>query len=403
MSSERIMRSQRTLLKKSFVMSPFLFSPLFQIDSAEQKAFLEDALSEEMVLCKAGFVGEEGLVPIAEEVDYFRRLIDQYVLDICSSLALAWKHETGGNHRSFLQPLYLARYSGLLQAFGGCMALDRSARAYQPHICSEILYEAMTTLNFREKHGAEPMAVSADPYCTNWELENQLIERVRSLSQGRGFQRSAYETQRSYVDNHATGERFLNAAFAARSRIEVARIDLYYQKAFQPELTISQVQTDFRRLWANWKRKCKPKSVFEDLLGYIWGLEYTDDSRYHFHVILIYKGSDVKAGFGRALRVKKYWETDITGGRGYARVCNPNDYPRERVYLGEIEAHQAEKRALLLSEGVGYLAKPDQLLPIRLKKIRTFDTSALPKRASNAGRPRLPLEQRAPSRSREPS
>ncbi|MFV0677361.1 YagK/YfjJ domain-containing protein [Variovorax sp. tm] len=383
-------------------MSPFLSSPLFQITSPYQKAPLEDSLFEDLMRCEAGFMGKEGLVAIAEEIDYFRPLIDQYVLDICSSLALAWKYELGGNHRPFLQPLYLARYSGLLQAFGGCMVLDRSARAYQPNICNEILYEAMATLNFREKHGAEPMAVSADPYCANWELENHLIEKVRSLSQGRGFRRSAYETQRSYEDNHATGERFLSAAFAARSRIEVARIDLYYQKAFQPELTISQVQTDFRRLWANWKRKCLPKSVFEDLMGYIWGLEYTDDSRYHFHVILIYKGSDVKAGFGRALRVKKYWETDITEGRGYARVCNAKDYPRELVYLGEVEAHHEEKRALLLRKGVGYLAKPDQLLPIRLKKIRTFDTSALPKQASSAGRPRLPLKERAPRRSSEP-
>ena len=50
----------------------------------------------------------------------------------------------------------------------------------------------------------------------------------------------------------------------------------------------------------------------------------------------------------------------------------------------------------MLKKGTGYLTKFDQFLQIDLKKVKTFGTSEHPKKATNAGRPRLPLELRVP-------
>jgi hypothetical protein len=366
------------------------------ITSAANHSAFDDPIYDGLLLNEAVYVTNEGLIVIPEDFDSLHPLIDQYVLDICSSEATAWDLQQDGKRRPTLVPFHLAKYSGLLQAFVERLWLDRRDSAYQPSSCSAILYEAMNTLHFQMAHSANPMAESGVPGWQNWELENQLIEHVRLQAVGRGFQRSDYEVRRNCLDNYETGKRFLDAVFKVHSRVQVARIDLKYKLHCRAELTLGQVQRDLNRLWANRKHK----AVLTHLLGYIWSLEYTDRLRFHFHVILLYRGSDVIRPFYRAAKVGKYWEDVITQGRGQAYVCKPSHY--DRTYLGEVEAGQLEKREFMLKHGPGYLTKFDQLLQIDLKKVKTFGTSAHPKKTTNAGRPRLPLERRAPRKSSAP-
>lgn len=366
------------------------------ITSADTQPPFDDPIYEGLILNDAAYVTKEGVIVIPEDFGSLRPLIEQYVLDICSSKAAGWELQQGRNGLPILVPLYLAKYSGLLLAFTERLWIDHHDRDHQPSLCSTILYEAMNTLHFQEAHSAKPLAASGVLGWQNWELENQLIDQVRLQAVGRGFERSDYEARRNCDENYETSKHFLDAVFEVHSRVQVARIDLKYKQQFRAELTLAQVQQDLNRLWANRKHK----SVLKHLVGYIWSLEYTDRLRFHYHVILLFDGSQIKRAFFHGMAVGKYWEDVITEGRGEVYVCNPRDY--DHPYLGEVEGWQAEKRELMLKKGVGYLTKFDQLLQIDLKKVKTFGTTAPPKKSTNTGRPRLPLEQRKPRRSITP-
>lgn len=60
------------------------------------------------------------------------------------------------------------------------------------------------------------------------------------------------------------------------------------------------------------------------------------------------------------------------------------------------EAIDLAKRELLLQEGVDYLTKCEQLLPMTLEKVCTFGTSELSQKTSATGRPHLPADLRVP-------
>ncbi|BEP55503.1 hypothetical protein GmRootV118_27470 [Variovorax sp. V118] len=147
-------------------------------------------------------MAEDGVIVIIEEFDSVRPLIDKYVLDICSSTAVAWQLQEVKAGRPVLKNLYLSRYSGLLQAFMERVYLDHRDSEFTPSLCSTILYEAMDALHFQSTHSPNLQAMSGHPWMRNWELENWLISTVRSKAEGRGFKRSEYENKRNCDRNY---------------------------------------------------------------------------------------------------------------------------------------------------------------------------------------------------------
>lgn len=371
--------------KSSLSQEPTLGRPLF-----------DDPFYEGLLLNEAAFMTEDGVIVITDEFDSVRPSIDEFVRDICSSTAPARQLRERKTGRPVLSDLYLSRYSGLLQAFMERVYLDNRDSEFNPSLCSTILYEAMDALDFQATHSRNPQAMSGHPGMRNWELENWLISTVRSKAEGRGFQRSEYERKRNCRRNYDTGHAFLEAVFKKCSRVEVARLDLKYQKPFKAELTLSQVRKDFRRLW-NGRRENRR---FKDLVGYMWSLEYTDLERFHYHLILLFDGSRVRDPYDRGLKVGDRWVESATSGRGGVHHCRKNAY--RYPYLGTIDAIDLKKRDWLLVHGAEYLTKCDQLLQIDLERVQTFGTSAFPQKTTNAGRPRLPREQRRPRRSSRP-
>lgn len=356
-------------------------------EPALSRSLFDDPIYEGLVLNQAAYETKDGVIVISEEFDSLRSMIDQYVLDICWSTAPAWQPQVNAKG---LTGLYLSRYSGLLQAFMERVFLDHHDPGYVPSPCSTLLHDAMDALHFQGTHTGKPQTMSGLLGWRNWELENSLIDQVRLKAQGRGFKRSTYELQRNCSRNYETGRAFLDAVFNVYSRVEVARIDLKYQKSFKAELTLSQVRKDFRSLW-NGRSKNRR---FKDLVGYMWSLEYTDLERFHYHLILLFNGSRVRDPYGRGVRVGERWIQTATSGRGAVHLCQESDF--RYPYLGRLDAVDAEKRECLLKRGVEYLTKCEQLLQIDLERVQTFGTSAFPRKTAAAGRPRLPKELRKP-------
>ena len=348
------------------------------------QSFLNTPAYEGLALNDNIEITTDGLLLIGEDFGSVRPSIDRYVSDICSSTAPAWEWRTLSTGRQVLMPLHLGRFSGLLPTFLDRLQQDHTRPDFEPSLCSTLLHDAMEEMNFGETYTGGAHKQSMVPGRCNAELENDLLTRVRQKAIGRGFNQSAYELKRNSEKNYQRGKKFLDGVFDTHSRVIALRIDLSYQKQYRDELTLAQAQRDFRHLWNN----ARKNALFASQVGYMWSLEYTDLERFHFHLIILLNGAEVRSDYHYADQIGKYWVNTVTGGRGAFHNCNDprNEYPIRAI--GRIDSADLAKREALLKLGVGYLTKNAQLLPFDLKKVRTYGTSAIPRRTSAAGRPR---------------
>jgi hypothetical protein len=78
-------------------------------------------------------------------------------------------------------------------------------------------------------------------------------------------------------------------------------------------VTLQEVKANFYQLLSNKRHN----AIFDDLVGYVWKLEYGDLKGYYYHLILFFKGSEVKCDFKKGREIGEYWRDVITKGRGY--------------------------------------------------------------------------------------
>ena len=84
--------------------------------------------------------------------------------------------------------------------------------------------------------------------------------------------------------------------------------------------------------------------------------------------------------------IGKYWNEQITKGKGSSYNCNRNQYPEHGI--GMLEHNDIEKRKKLDS-AIAYLSKDEQHIDLLSdKKEKSFVRGTLPKNKGNIGRPR---------------
>jgi hypothetical protein len=218
--------------------------------------------------------------------------------------------------------------------------------------------------------------------------------------------------------------RLEHAAFAARKRIAVIRLDFLHHAAqlhtkeieslmhagrhykrtdierltdiadessdnlIKGRVTFEQLQRDRTHFFANLKGKT---SLFKHLLGYAWCIEFTPGAGYHMHLVFLFNGSKIEKHAWLAQQIGEYWKTSITKGRGYFENCNMKwDETSPKYGLGIIEETDARKRQNLRQEVLSYLTKPGQLvLMLPYKGCNRFGSCLLHRnRAKGRGRPR---------------
>ena len=157
-------------------------------------------------------------------------------------------------------------------------------------------------------------------------------------------------------------------------------------------VTFEEVKADLYRLLSNKRHN----AMFKHLVGYVWKLEYGDMKGHHYHLLLFFKGSEVNGDFKKGREIGEYWRDVITKGRGYYFNCNgkKNDYAH--LGIGMIHADKEEDAHLrfnLIHYVLPYLIKSDQYLKVKLKmNDRSIGKGVMPKKKSNAGRPRKALK-----------
>jgi hypothetical protein len=196
-----------------------------------------------------------------------------------------------------------------------------------------------------------------------------------------------YQSMINYIDN----------LFTRYGRLLVIRIDLAYRKDVDVRFMNTnevyeaywQAKTDREHLFRN----TRTNQIFDDMVGYVWRLEYGEDKGFHNHMIFFFDGSQVREDISIAKMIGDYWENVITQGRGLAYNCNAHKEKYERCGIGMISWKNFELIANL-KLAAQYLAKPDEYISAFMTDIdmgRTFGRGTQREKTETRGRPRNQL------------
>lgn len=216
------------------------------------------------------------------------------------------------------------------------------------------------------------------------------IQQILEYTSHAEFKDMIYNAHRASQKNHEGMMRYIDSLFEHYARLVVIRLDLHYHEghAIISHGDIAkkywQAKYDFRHLLNN----AKMNSLFDDMVGYIWSLEYGPERGFHYHVVMFFNSSQVKNDVYRAWEVGQYWE-GITPPRGTYWNCNEHKDQYPQCGIGIIHYSDVEK-INYLKQAAAYLIKVDHYVRMLTPDSgRTFGRGEiLPPRTGNIGRPR---------------
>lgn len=218
---------------------------------------------------------------------------------------------------------------------------------------------------------------------------NTAIEELRRLGSSAAFKAKLRNYRRTADKNFTEVKKYINGIFLVRSRLMVVRLDLGYRKTLADinvgrDVEHRNISKDRTELFKALNKVAKSK-----MIGFIWKLEYGLDKSYHYHLMLLFDGSQVQEDVMWAKRVGEIWVNEITGGHGVYFNCNRKKDLYEYCGIGIVEHHDLKKREHLI-QAASYLTKPDYYLRMVLPgKARALGRGMIPKvNANKGGRPR---------------
>jgi hypothetical protein len=331
-----------------------------------------------------------GLLGLIEDfVDHIQSNLDQGFVEVKSP------HPSHSIKRC--KPSTFARYFKLVNAYYACVREFDAYFVYSENV--QIFKQAFEELGLVGFRFTVPGCYLSDRLLYEYELFNQLISCIRLKCQSSSFTSRVAHRRREQQRTFKTYRRYVESLFKRWSRLLVVRLDLSYliERDEQSNRThqlvsLEQVKEDLFRLLRNKRHN----AMFDALVGYIWKLEYGDLKGYHYHLILFFKGSEVRSDYFKGKEIGDYWRDVITGGRGIYFNCSGKKSEYAHLGIGMINSDSEQDAALrfnLIHRVVRYLTKSAQYLKVKLKATdRSIGKGVVPKKLSNAGRPRLALK-----------
>lgn len=267
----------------------------------------------------------------------------------------------------------------------------------KPHFCLpprlQAFYDAFAPL-FEAGYGNDVVGRSRKPL---WGLPLREFDRLlkagmstfQSQVRARETEREVRRLRARLSRNRQQQQTYLDALLERHGSLFVVRLDLGYDPhhvACMRQLTLVRAKHDFanfareRRFHAMWK---------DDLVGLIWKLEDSAERRFHFHLLLFYRGDCAEHHTRDRALLQRRWIDEITHGDGaaYDSWDCPEETPMGVAPEGLVTGKDSDTyhaiRCLL-----DHLSRIDQLL--RLK---------VPKGTNGFGRGHLPGSRRPGRRS----
>lgn len=211
---------------------------------------------------------------------------------------------------------------------------------------------------------------------------DEFIHRLRSPD----HKLSLRNIRRSESRNQDSVHQYINGLFEHYAKLLVVRLDIHYGLKVSNEVSLEQAIEDrdhyLRRV----------KSQFDDLVGYIWKLEYGERKGFHYHITFIFNGANIYKDIPLGMALGELWVAMDKQDRWYHN-CNAERDQYEkwgRYGIGMVRHNDTTKRHILLNHAINYLLKFDEeLLVMMPERMNSLGKMQLPKQRGIGGRPRL--------------
>ncbi|MFU1980270.1 inovirus-type Gp2 protein [Bordetella hinzii] len=248
-------------------------------------------------------------------------------------------------------------------------------------------FHPLFDLFVRHMEGMGPIAVLlASPNTTD--ILNRLVENIRREATAQAFQQRRDRIKANIRHNLRSLNKYVHDLMRRWARLLVIRLDTGYRKGVplqgpRPDATaMIQQARQHREEFLRCLRRRYPA-----LLGYAWKFEHGITKGPHYHWLLFFDASQVRADITLGDELGQLWKGPITGWIGTYFNCNREHYHRRGI--GTIHYSDAQSIMALKDYVLPYLVKPEYYLRPK-GRARTYDRGQLPKQApKKRGRPRL--------------
>ncbi|KNC91157.1 inovirus-type Gp2 protein [Trabulsiella odontotermitis] len=160
-----------------------------------------------------------------------------------------------------------------------------------------------------------------------------------------------------------------NQLFECYSKLLMLRVDFAYRQNSESFNT-----ADVNQLVADMTWLTEQCMTLSGLVGYAWGLEYTENHRYHVHAAFYLNGQLHRKVWCFWEAIQSLWE-DITDGEGYAHRCEPKE--RYRVRGERVISFADTKGRQGMTFILSYLGKQSQRTERRIYRVSTVPAPAV--------------------------
>ena len=221
------------------------------------------------------------------------------------------------------------------------------------------------------------------------------------------FKKNIINKRKAVSKNKQSLMRYIEALFEYRARLLVIRVDLSYKQDSYGFISVSESERidlldgiknkEVLEKWSIQVRqqrddliKLLKKKYKDNLIGYVWKLEYGADKAFHYHTIFFLDGNYHKLDVLIGKEIGEHWATEVTDNHGIYWNCNArkNDFRKyDRIATGMIH-HKDKRQRENLELMAEYLIKPDYFVKTALSEgARTFGKGEKPTKLKS-GRPR---------------
>ncbi|MFS2139922.1 inovirus-type Gp2 protein [Duganella sp. Dugasp56] len=308
--------------------------------------------------------------------------IELFVRRVLINDEVAFKIEKDRNGNDLVRARYLGRKIKMFDKF---LSIKSDVFEFSEHV--KIFFRACDSMRLHMGYFENPFDLNRNKSeIIKASRFNQLCTEIRRDGRSKATRKKIADRKYSFTRNYKSCLKYEENLFLRYSRLLVLRLDFGYWKGLSKTISLEEA----RRHLAKFHNSKRWNSIFENVVGYIWKIEYGERKGYHFHLIFFCDGAKVQNDNYLAWQIGKYWEGNVSENKGTHFNCNRSKTRYKRCGIGMVSHFDVEKRAIFLSEVVSYLCKKEQYLKLKLNsKIKTIGKGIVAERSqSGAGRPR---------------
>lgn len=234
-----------------------------------------------------------------------------------------------------------------------------------------------------QKHYSESIQTTKTSRKSIALLLNDLCKEIKFLTSQKEYKQQVQNRKDKSKNQYQRSLSLINELFIKHSKVLIMRTDFAFKATSQVD--IEEMKEHMSKFL---KYLLTRKGELQDILGYIWKLEFGVQKGYHYHCMFFMDGNKYANDSYYAQKLGELWQ-HITQGHGIYHNCNASKFKYRKLAIGCI-SHDDEQARETLNLVLKYIAKVDQFLMEKtLIKYHTFGRSSRKQQKSQRGRKRL--------------